>query len=674
MLENRGTLWRATVVLSGLLALLVGYYWVHKPLHLGLLLALGGAALDALTVFLIVLVGGGLGRRLFLFVRTHNCMSIPPPISRAERAALDALLGLGALGGLALLLGLIGLYTGAALWLALLVMALLARRALLDWLHDMEALAQRAAQPGTAWTRLLALLTGLLLVMALLRALAPPLAYDALNYHLVGPARYLAVGRIAAYPDHFFLGFPQGVEILYGVALSLFGRDTAAAPLHFAFGLLGLLAAGGLARRYAGEAAGWLAVTLLLSAYSVWKLLGWPYVDLAVLAYGAAALVVAVAWRDSGSPRWLVVMGVIGGLALGVKYTAVGLLLALAVFVALRQPRRIVRNGLLLGLSAALVFLPWALKGALLYHNPVYPFLFGGLNWDAVRSTTFSTPGTGLLGTGKEWQLITLPLAATILGREEAEGFGFTLGPWLLTTPLLLPLGWRWLDERTRRLARDCALLGLPLLGFWLVMASLSNIGAQTRLMVMALPVAAVAGAIGIESLSRWPRKPLDIGFVVRAALVLTLALGTLETLRETVQVRAVPYLLGMVSRNDFLTANLGGYALIRPRLAELPDGARVRQLWEARTYFCPPRIACAGDLLFDHWARSLRQLGTPEAVFSAWKQADDYLLFYDVGFNFWKTDPRFATENAQFLDALAAQVTPVWSEGGYTLYRWKQP
>lgn len=677
MRENRGLLWRMAVVLVGLVSLLVGYYWAHKPVNLTLVAASGGAALDILSVSLVVMVAGGLGRWLLSVISTvgtrhTSSLRIRFVISRAEQVALEALLGLGALGWLALVLGLSGLYAGLPLWLTLGVVALVTRLALLGWLRDALMLARQAAQPGTAWTRFLALVTGLLLFLALLRALAPPIAYDALNYHLVGPARYLAAGRVAAHSDHFFLGFPQGAEILYGVAMSLFGRDTAAAPLHFAFGLLGLLAAGGMVRRYAGESAGWLAVVLLMSAYSVWKLFGWPYVDLAALAYGAAALAAADAWRKSGGASGLVIMGLTAGMAFGIKYTSVGLLLALVVYAAAREPRRIIRNGLLLGCGAALAFLPWAIKGMLLYHNPVYPFLFGGLNWDAVRSNTFSTPGTGLLGTGQEWQLVTLPLAATILGREEAEGFGFTPGPWLLTAPLLLLVGWRWLDDRSRQLARHCALFGLPLLALWMVMASLSNIGAQTRLMMMALPVSAVAGAVGLNGLSRWPRRPLDVGFVVRAALVLTLVLGTLDVLRDTVQIRAIPYLLGMVSRSDFLTANLGGYGLIRPRLAELPDGARVRQMWEARTYFCPPGITCAGDLLFDHWARALRQTGTPEAVLAAWKQTDDYLLFFEVGYNFWKTDPRFAAENARFPDALADQVEPVWSEGGYTLYRWK--
>jgi hypothetical protein len=117
---------------------------------------------------------------------------------------------------------------------------------------------------------------------------------------------------------------------------------------------------------------------------------------------------------------------------------------------------------------------------------------------------------------------------------------------------------------------------------------------------------------------------------------------------------------------------NLGAYAQAMRRLNELPAGTRVRLMWESRTYYCPALVVCAGDMLFDHWARALRQGKTPDEVFAAWRETDDALLFSNTGYQFWKDDPRFIAENQQFLDALERFVTPVWSESGYTLYGWK--
>ena len=656
-------------VLVGALALLVAYYWVHKPLDPALLLALGGALLDLLTAAALFAVAGGLGRRAL------SCLDVSR-LSRSERVALESGLGLGLIASTAALLGMAGLFRGVVLWPLLALAALLAGRDLRAWARDVGTLI-RSLRPPTPWARFLAVVTGLLLLAALLYALAPPIAWDALTYHLVGPQRYLAAGRIAPQPDNHFLGFPQLVEVLFGVAMSLWGRDTAAAPIHAGFGGLALLAMGGLSGRHAGPAARWLSVILPLSSFSVWLLFGRPYVDLAAMAYGALALVALAAWREGRSSGWLGLLGVCLGLALGVKYTAGGLALAALIAVAVREPRRAVCHGAILAGAAGLAFLPWLLKGWLLYGNPVYPFLFGGLNWDAVRGQTFSGLGTGLLGTADAWQLPILPLAATVFGVERGGGYAFTAGPWLLTAPLLLLPGWRWLDGRARALAADCLLIGLPVLGCWVILAASSEMGEQTRLMAVAWPAAAIAGALGFQALADGPRQPLRLHFVMQAVLAVTLLFGLAEPLGEVVRARPVDYWLGRLTRADFLAHNLGAYAGAMRQLAELPPGSTVRLMWEPRSYHCPVNVSCTPDILFDHWAYPLMGGQSPDEVFAAWRAAGDtHLLVFDQGLAFVLAyDPRFQSYDVQFATAVERWMTPIWTDGAaYTLYAWREP
>jgi hypothetical protein len=720
------------VALVGLMLVLAGYYWAHKPVDvtkpgdLEFVNVFGGAFVDVLAAVLIAAAAGGLGRRVVGIIARGEFKTSPPDLlsnalergrealheasfsgrsgketvaekndsasgvhlSLAERVALEGGIGLGLLSILALALGLVGLFSGGVFWMMLLVIGIVCLREMFGWLGEVRQLVRRTLSPETGWIRFLTIVVVLLLVLALFHALAPPYAFDSINYHLVGPQRYLAAGRITTQPDNHFLGFPQGVELLYGVAMGLFGRDTAPALIHWWFGVLGLLAVGGLVRRYADAATGWLAITLLMSAFSVWALFGWPYVDLGVMAYGALTLICAVMWRESifnpaqgeanisgrAGIRWLILMGVCGGLALGVKYTAVGLALASGVFVLVHAPKQMIRNGLIVGAAALVVFAPWLVKGLVLYHNPVYPFIFGGVNWDAGRANTFSTTGTGLLNSASAWQLVILPIAATVFGVEKGDGFSFTAGPWLLTAPLLLLLGWRWLDERTRRLAKDSLLLGLPMLGFWLVMAALSAIGIQTRLMMMALPCAAVVGSLGFYSLQRWPRKPLDIGFIAQALLTLTLVVGVVDVLRDVGRTGPITYLLAGESRSDYLDNNLGIYSNAMRQLATLPQGSRVRLMYEPRAYYCPATVTCIPDILFDHWFRPLRQGKTPDEIFADWKAAgENYLLLYDTGYEFNAKDSRFLSENALFPDALNKWMQPIWTDKlGYTLYGWK--
>ncbi|MHB8626758.1 MAG: ArnT family glycosyltransferase [Aggregatilineales bacterium] len=667
---------RTLVIVLALTALLIGYYWVHKPFDLGLAQTLAGIGLDLVPVTLLAVCAGNFGRWLlnrFGFVLE----------SRAERLAIETLIGLGLSANLVLIAGLLGGFKAVILWPLLVIVgmaALVATRG--GWLTDCWTLIRQAFRPGTPWTRLLSLFVVIMLGTGLLVALTPPIAWDALAYHLVGPARYIAAGRIAVQPDNPYLGFPQGVEMLYGLALSLFGRDTSAAPLHVLFGVLALCAVAGLVRRHIStknDSIVWLVVAILLSAFSVWLLFGWPYVDLAMMAYGAALLVTLGYWRATRREGWLLLSGIFLGLALGVKLTAVGLLAAATVYVTIAMfrngPHAIFRATLILGGATILAFAPWLLKGALLYHNPIYPYLFGGVSWDPGRALRFSqvnNVGSGLLGSGRAWQWPLLPLSATIFGTVEHD-FDFTPGPWLLTLMFLLPLSWQSLrsDKRIQKLALDSAILGASLLVIWWLSSSVTNIGIQTRFMTMAMPIWAVLGALAIYGIQRWPMKPLNVYFVFQALFVLSLIFDTVDVVRFFVQSETVPYTLGIIDRNTFLNDNMQSYMDALHHLADLPPGSQVRTLWEPRGYYCPSVVNCEVDYMFDYWQEGLDKGESPDEIFARWQHnRDAYFLIFNDAFNY---ESRISQVIAQFAAVRSRWLSPIWSNGGYTLYTWKE-
>ena len=482
-------------------------------------------------------------------------------MSRAERIALEGGIGLGIVALVTLLLGLVGLFRPLILWALLIVAALLLRRSLRSWLSEFAAVGRSALRIESVGAGLIVGYCAIMLLLALVIALAPPAHWDSLTYHLVAPQRYLAAGAIHAQPDNFYLGLSENVEMLFSLVIGAFGRDTAAAPVHFGIGILALLATAGLARRFAGKGAGWWAALLLLSAYNLWALFGWAYVDLGDDALRRAGIDRhSTAWRENSADAWLVVIGVIVGLAVGVKYAAGMIGVAAGLVILIQQPRRVIRNGLIVGITALIVFAPWAIKGIALYGNPIYPFAFGGLNWNPDRMRAFQFSAYDLVGRGEAWQLPILPISATIFGRDAADGFGFTVGPWLLTLFLLLPLVWTFLEARARELARIVLIFAAPLVIYWAAMAALNSVGIQTRLMVMVLPAFAAAGAIGLHGLANFPKQPLDIGFIVRAALALTLALTLIDALRTVASDRAAAYLLGATTLDDYMYANTQAY------------------------------------------------------------------------------------------------------------------
>ncbi|HLU08197.1 MAG TPA: glycosyltransferase family 39 protein, partial [Oceanobacillus sp.] len=422
--ERAGMLVRAIIVLLALMILLTAYYWVHKPFDLTTITILGGAALDTLTVGALFAIAGGIGRWGMALLQQRLALDFTL-LSRAERFALAGIAGLMLISSAVLALGMVGLFRNVFFWIPLLVIGVLLRHEVKTWLEDGRAILV-AARPQTRWGWILAAFSVTLLVLALLHSLAPPYAWDGMTYHLVGPSHYLADGRITPQPENAYFGFPKAVEMLFSVVMSLFGRDTAAAPVHVGFGILGFLAVGGLTRRYADSSieSAWLAVSLLIGSFSLWLVMTWTYVDLAVLALSTLAFSLVNVWRETKDSRWLILLGFLCGFSLTIKYT-VGLLIgALGLYIlvyqplrnVLRQPHQLIRDVLFFGLPIIVAFLPWMIRAALHYNNPFYPYFFDGLNWNSERALYFNQVGMGLLSHNLWWQLPIMPIAATIFG------------------------------------------------------------------------------------------------------------------------------------------------------------------------------------------------------------------------------------------------------------------
>ncbi len=656
---------RALALLIAVLVLMMGYYWSHKPLDAAFALRIGGMVLDLFVVCVVLITAGTWGRAAL--TRLHWRDAIP-----LERLPVEIVTGLGMISLLVLALGLAGVLYGWLIFAALVISLAFLRVRFAQVIRAIRDI-MGMIRPRTPFETGVTVFVGFLLLFAFLIALAPPAAWDSLTYHLVAPQRMIRDHAITAQGDNFFLGFPQIVETLYALVTGTFGRATAAAPLHFTFGVLALMLTAAVTRRILDRRAAYLAVAILLSSFSLWRLFGSAYVDLGVMAYAAAALVIFFRWRRDAQSEWLILFGVLLGFGVGVKYIMGVVAVALLIAVLAHSPPRLwLANALRLTVPALIVFAPWMLKGALLYQNPIYPYFFGGLNWDAERMAAFNIAGGGLLN-GRAWHLPILPIAAAIFGVHNGEGYAFSSGVWLLTAPFLLLIVWWRFAADERRLLRDAVLLLTIIVIAWGALSLENGIAAQTRMIVMAFPLFALAGAAAFTGIDRLPEKPLNVGFIVRAVFAITLILGAADVLRSTVDTHVIEYTAAAIDERDYLYQALGAH---HPALADLntivPEGAQVRLMWEPRSFYCPPSIQCVPDVMFDHWRRGLA--GSPEAVFEAYRAAgDDYLLFWESGFALDSADPAHAEANALFAAARDQVMTPVWTDGFYyTLYTWR--
>ncbi len=700
------------------------YYWVHKPITPPLAETLGGALLDCATAGVFVLIGGGLGRGILR--RCHLLWGNAP-----EQIAAAGAVGLPVLSLLLLAVGSLTL-AGWSVAVALAIAGALAGRDALAWARQLAGWLRAPLPPGR-WARFLAVLTLGLAGLALILALLPPGKWDALAYHLAGPQQYVEHGRFYAAPHNHFLGFPQIVETLFAGQLALTGRLTGAAVLHWGMGALLLLAVGGRAARLGGAATGWLSAAILLSAQTVWIEMGIPYVDLLPMLLAVVGLGVAERWDEArGAPspptplpqgerglrrasftlpplwgkgrgwgvrrslvslpglRHVILLGALAGFSIGVKYSALWLVIAFGVLLLWRGRgsgwRTALAYAAVYGLAALVVFAPWLLRNALFYGNPVYPFVFESAEMDAIRQDWYSQPRSGLIYGESAWQVPLLPLTATVLGVEGAGIYGADIGPLFL---LLIPL----LVLARRRLApSERAWLGLAgvvtgvILAAWLISATFgSYISLQTRLVLYLFGPLAIMAALALRGLERLPPRPVHLGFVIQALVALAVVLTAIAALRYVGERRIPLYFSGKEGyERAYLEHALGWHYATMQRVNELPPGATVRFLWEPRALYCDSvRLHCISDSLMDGWyyaRRTVGQGGTADIAAQWQGDGADYLLVYEFGREFerehaalydpadWLAWDAFAGE---FLDEVWRTGTP-GDDVQYILYRWR--
>lgn len=684
--------WRliaTSLVLVWLFAVVAFYYVAHKPFTSSLLHAIGQALAGLGGALLVVALGTGIGVRLLRGLT----------VARADRLILAAAVGLGVLSLMGLGLGAIGLLLPWVLW-SLTVAGLLLTSGPL-WRALAAAWADSAWRPRGRFEGFLAIYCGIMLVLALLRALAPPTAWDGLVYHLTGPRLYLETGCVSHPLDLPYLGFPQLMGMLFTWGMGLAG-ERAAAPIHWFYGVLGMFALVAIGRRWLSGVAGWLAAAVLLSAYSIVILAGQPYVDLTLLLYATLAFWALghFLWSGPQAQQWLLLSGVLAGFALSTKYTALALPLALALVLLVSRIRHLlddrrwstVRNAFLLGFVALIVWSPWLFKNLVLTGNPTYPFFFGGVYWDGYRAAWYDRPGTGLLYT-EPWRLLVAPWDATIWSIEGAALEGFpsyaaTIGPLLLVLLPCLLLVWQRLPLAQRRWLRAALVFCIVLYGFWLWGVARSALLIQTRLLFPAFGLLALTVGAAVEGLDKLPQHPVNLGWMVRVVVIGVLALSLVSAFLFSVQEQPLGVLLGFEAEEDFLSRQLGWYRVVVNTInQELPSDAVVLFLWEPRSYHC--QATCLPDALLDRWLHATQHLYGPNAaadpdlaaatIANAWRvEGVTHVLFRKTGYEAvlaGKFDPVTA-EDVATLEVLQREELEAIQNFGdvYVLYRLREP
>lgn len=643
-----------------LLIVVGGYYLIHSPLPVGMFLPILSAVWSILSVGMVMALAGGMG---YMIVRLE---SFPDLV----RSVIQAALGLGIMALFVMLLGSLWRINSYFIFFLVPFFLVVYHRGVLGWLRIWRETLPDQWLRGGGFQRGLMVVLGLLFLLALITALAPPIKYDALNYHLTLPKAYLQNQKITDLPWLVMSGMPQATEMLYLVTMAL-GGESAPLVLNWAFGLLTVLGLVGYLSERANSQAGWVGAAVLLSGFTLASALSWGYVGWLSALFGLCVLVFLDAFYQSGGKRkYLFLAGIFAGLAFSTKYpagvvmAAGGVALSWAVF---RLKQKWWPAAWRFAAGASLFSIPWLLKNWILTGNPLYPFFFESGAMDAVRIAVYQ--GAPTFG---DWtDLAFLPLKAALTGVEGTLGYSVSMGPLMLALGVLAFLGWSLktkVEQKSISMAGWVSLTGILI---WAVGNQLSGYLIQTRFYFVLFPAFASLAGFGYYELQRIPSKKDWFGKLVKIVLLLVMVFNLVQISADVNHKGAVSVLFGQKTPQTYLYDNLGWYAVAVEAIQELPDGSKVMMLYEPRGYGCIPK--CDQDEILDRWKTENIRFSDYAAMEASWHgEGFTHLLVYTTGVDFLRSDndPHHPLSDLKALDAyLATLKLPVDLGGVYTLY-----
>lgn len=221
-------------------------------------------------------------------------------------------------------------------------------------------------------------------IINLIGAFGPELAFDALWYHLTLPKIYLLNNSIFYIPGGllYYSAMPKLGEMLFMSGIIFFG-EAGAKIIHFSFGLLSGIVLYRLSRLFLSKSHSLLVVLVFFSnLVFAWQSIT-AYIDLIRTFFQSLALLALMYWLKSKKLKWILLSGLMLGLEISTKLLG---LISLAVFliilgtVSIKEKRLFFKESLVLFFSSLILPMPWFVFSFFSTGNPVYPFFQGKIN------------------------------------------------------------------------------------------------------------------------------------------------------------------------------------------------------------------------------------------------------------------------------------------------------
>jgi hypothetical protein len=590
------------------------------------------AALDiSLTLFLwllLIYLHYAIGRTLLIAITKSGN-------NGAITSALALPIGLGISGSIIGFLGLFGSLSKGVLFLYLGVIVVvlagdlttLVRKSLTCTLN----LVQRPFK-SSGFVRYAKLSAIIIAGLSFANTLVPPWSYDGLMYHLPGPDQFLAAGRIFPNLDNWYVNGPFAIEMLFSIGLAL-GDAILPKLIHWSFGISLFILTHSFAKRWFDQETAWFSIMVLLTIPIIPIISGFAYIDLAWATFEFAGFACLIEWKEKQESPWLILSGVLFGLAAGSKYLGLMGLATAAIYFAIVEVRRksagIVPDLIRFGLPILILGLPWYLKNWIFLGNPFYPLYFGGPGWDQARLDLYM----GYLnefGTGRTLiDFILLPINVYTRHAEFGAVFNRNDIPSVLF-PLMIALVFLPKKGRIYELGFLLALRSV----FWLIGSH------QIRFLLPIYPVMAILTGYSIRQLIFRIRQFRLMEFFFQT-MTITLSFITMFYQVQVMRTyNTLDYVAGWQSKEVFLSNASRDFPAKNFLLHSGPVEGKVLLVGDGRNYYC--QAVCIPDPDHFRWSLELSKLDQIPEI-NQWIKARQvsYLLLSVEDINFlWAHDP----------------------------------
>ena len=553
--------------------------------------------------------------------------------------------------------------------------------------------APRIPVGKTILITLIGLIASLIVAVCIL-SWVPPVSRDALTHHLVIPKIYLQSGGIVEIKWIGASYFPQNLDLLYMLPLAI-GSDILAKYIHFSFALLTAGLIFGYLKKRTDILHALFGVLLFLSLPVIVKLSFTVYVDLGLIFFSTASLLLLFKWLEEGfRNRYLLFSAVCCGLALGTKYNGLIVFVLLTLFVPYLYIRsaksgkttqlRAAGFGFLFCAVTLLVFSPWLIRNAIWTGNPIHPLFPGVFSAKKTVAKISATkpkvdrrmapkPTSPLWirknAFGEKWyQTALIPVRIFLEGRDDdPRTFDGRLSPLLLLLPMF---AFMHFGKNSNQLKAEKSLLLTFAVLFLLY--TFFKVDMRIRYISPIIPPLVILSVFGLHNIlaalqQRFAgRKKIVYSGAVLTAVAAGLVWNAVYLSEQFVKYRPLDYISGRVGRDAYITRHRPEYPVLQYVNRNTEANSKLLCLFQGYRRYYVDRVTEHNEARFRNIV--IRSTSPDEIARNLKRRNFTHLLIHFDLFQQW-SQVIFTNDEIERINAFFLRHTrQLTSNGGYVL------